>query len=227
MSALRRFQLRADEAADWTSINPTLRLGEPGVELDTHKVKYGDGVTAWNSLPYSCEQFTASITALAGLTPAADRMPYFTSSSAAALATLTSYARTLLDDADAATARTTLGLGTAATQASTAFVPSTGTKTISGATTASLSAPSTFALSVVNSDAATGRVLYVQGGVGASGRTFAVVNNAGTALFDIYGNGTIRAPQLPTYADNAAAVAGGLPVDHFYKTATGEVRIRV
>jgi hypothetical protein len=56
-----------------------------------------------------------------GLTAAADRIPYYTSSSAAALATLTTFGRSLIDDADAATARTTLGLGTAATSASTSF----------------------------------------------------------------------------------------------------------
>jgi len=63
----------------------------------------------------------APLTAINSLTPAADRIAYYTSASAGALATLTSFARTLLDDADAATARTTLGLGTAATSAATAF----------------------------------------------------------------------------------------------------------
>lgn len=35
-----------------TSDNPTLQAGQPFYEIDTHKLKIGDGSTAWNDLPY-------------------------------------------------------------------------------------------------------------------------------------------------------------------------------
>lgn len=52
----------------------------------------------------------ANLSALANLSGVADRLAYFTGAGALSLATLSSFARTLLDDGDAATMRATLGI---------------------------------------------------------------------------------------------------------------------
>lgn len=48
-----RIQLRNDEAATWAEKNPVLLKGEMGIEVDTGKIKIGDGTKAWNELSYS------------------------------------------------------------------------------------------------------------------------------------------------------------------------------
>tara|TARA_S200002703_G_scaffold123950_1_gene109976 strand:- start:682 stop:933 length:252 start_codon:yes stop_codon:yes gene_type:complete len=57
-------------------------------------------------------------------------------------------------------------------------------------------------------------------------RSFSVylqqAQNPGTAVFN-----TLNLLNLPVYADNAAAVTGGLAINDVYKTATGELRIVV
>lgn len=47
-----KIKLRNGTAAAWVSADPTLLLGERGLETDTRKAKTGDGSTAWVSLPY-------------------------------------------------------------------------------------------------------------------------------------------------------------------------------
>ena len=62
-----RIQFRRGTAAQWTSYNPVLFIGEFGYETDTRLFKVGDGTTNWTSLPYSASTIT-SITAGTGLT---------------------------------------------------------------------------------------------------------------------------------------------------------------
>lgn len=56
------------------------------------------------------QNLDATLTALAGLTTAADQLIYSTGVDAFAMASLTAFGRSLIDDADASAARTTLGL---------------------------------------------------------------------------------------------------------------------
>ena len=44
--------IRNDVAAEWSAVNPILRKGELAIENDTGYMKVGDGITAWNDLPY-------------------------------------------------------------------------------------------------------------------------------------------------------------------------------
>jgi len=77
------------------------------IETDTNGISIvdGDGVAGNPAI-----SLTDNILALADLNSSADTLPYFTGANAASLTDLTSYARTLLDDTDASTARSTLGL---------------------------------------------------------------------------------------------------------------------
>lgn len=93
-------------------------------------------------------RLATALAAIYGLTPAADRGLYFTSASAASLFTLTSFARTLLDDADAATARTTLGVGSASETVAGLVELATTAEAIAGTDTARAVTPAGVAASI-------------------------------------------------------------------------------
>jgi hypothetical protein len=86
----------------------TLSVSGTGISVSN-----GDGVAGNPTFSLS-----AALSTVGGLTPAADQLAYYTGAASAALTTLTTFARSLLDDTDASTMRTTLGLGTIATQSS-------------------------------------------------------------------------------------------------------------
>lgn len=46
------FLVKRAKVDRWLAVNPVLGPGEPGCELDTHRLKMGDGKTKWSDLPY-------------------------------------------------------------------------------------------------------------------------------------------------------------------------------
>ena len=88
---------------------PTGATGPEGPEGD-------QGIQGPQGDPGAPATLGPTLTTIEALTGTANTLIYFTGTDVAALAALSAYARTLLDDADAATMQGTLGLGSAAVQ---------------------------------------------------------------------------------------------------------------
>ena len=51
-TVISTFKLKRGTEARWAEVNPILQSGEPGFVYDTNRLKIGDGIRAWNDLPY-------------------------------------------------------------------------------------------------------------------------------------------------------------------------------
>jgi hypothetical protein len=179
---------------------------------------------------------TASGEALAGVTPATDALPYFTGSSSASTTTLTSFARTLLDDVDALAARTTLSAQAAniALTALSGVTPAANQLPyFTGASTAALTTLSAFGRSLMDdADATAARATMGLGsmavqnsnsvsitGGSISGITDLAIADGGTGASDAAGArtnlGLGNAAVATTQANAYDTVAGRLALNNF------------
>jgi len=55
-----QIQVRRDTTGNWSAANPVLKSGEMGLDTTTGYLKMGDGVTSWNTLPYSTAPMTVN-----------------------------------------------------------------------------------------------------------------------------------------------------------------------
>lgn len=99
----------ADIAADLNAARPIVAGGTGATSASAARTNLGLAIGT------NVQAYDATLTSLAALGTAADRLAYTTGVDAWAETTLTAFGRSLIDDADAAAARTTLGLGAAAT----------------------------------------------------------------------------------------------------------------
>lgn len=90
--------------------NDGYAVGSLWVNTTTDLVFIATDVTIGAAVWKRYQPYDVDLTALAGVTSAADKVPYFTGSGTADVTTLSSYGRTLIDDADSASARATLGV---------------------------------------------------------------------------------------------------------------------
>ena len=116
-----------------TSLSAGALYTSSGGQLSTGDLPVADGGTGASdaagartalgvAIGSDVQAYDAGLNSIAGLTTAANKMVYTTASDTYAVTELTAQARSLLDDADAAAMRSTLGLGTMAVAATSDYL---------------------------------------------------------------------------------------------------------
>jgi Chaperone of endosialidase/Collagen triple helix repeat (20 copies) len=139
---LEQLYLRSGVPGPAGPAGPTGPQGDPGATgAEGPQGPQGDqgpqgiqGIQGPQGVPGTPATLGPTLTTIEALTGTLNTMLYFTGTDVAALAPLTPYARTLLDDADAGTARGTLGLGTMATQNADAVAITGGSASVQAGT---------------------------------------------------------------------------------------------
>jgi hypothetical protein len=108
-------QNRRGTAAQWTTANPVLSVGELGLETDTLKIKFGNGTNTWTALSYAAQ------------TDISGKANTVHTHTTADITDMTAIGDSLATAATAAAARTAIGAGT-----SDLVIGSTGTTAKAG-----------------------------------------------------------------------------------------------
>lgn len=177
-----------------------------------------DPATATTYWVKAFPESSASLEAIRTLTPAADKVAYYTSGSAAALMTVTSFARTILDDTSNTAVRTTIGAQASHANLTALSGPAAATNTIPYFNTATtmLTTPLTaFGRSLMDdADATAGRATL---GLTSAAITPLMVNNQDRTAGAIMPVGAFG---LGKYVDMRGSVMSlGTPAD-IYGTGT-------
>jgi len=183
----------------------------------------------------------AGLTSIAGLTTTADKMLYTTAADTYAVTTLTTAGRALLDDADAAAQRTTLGLGSLATQSTITESQISDLQGYLTAETNDLGTAVTGTLGTANGGTGlttigtAGQVLRVNSGAtalefadesggGGSGSTY--IEHSSTVSDSLATSaGTNRMYVGNTTFSGSGTMAGYLVISHGYANFTGTVNV--
>jgi hypothetical protein len=228
-----QIQMRNGTAAQWTSANPTLAVGEMGAETDTGKFKIGTGSTAWNSLAYAAvgtvtsvgQTFTGGIVSVAGspvtssgtlaltIAGTSGGVPYFSSG--------TTWA------SSGALASNALVVGGGAGAAPSTITTGTGVVTALGNTT---NAASGVVVKDANSNITTNAIFEGFTSVAASGTTITLTASS-TPVYSITGSGgqVIQLPNATTlpngtiFSFNNNQSSGAITVNNASSTLVASV----